>query len=571
MGPAVMMTLRLKLAAAAVAAGLALGVPVAAQDGLAGAYLAGRQALTQNDFIAAAEYLGQALESDPANPVLMESLMLAHLALGDVALALPVAQAMQGIGVESQTRNLVQLAEQLERRAWDQVRADLAAGRDAGPLLDGLVSAWSQLGLGLMSEALSEFDALAEEEGLAPFALYHKALALASVGDLEGAEAIFTGLNGAGLAGTRRGVQAYAEILSQLERPEVAIAVLKQSEGQDAVLDTLRARLEAGEVLPFTIVRDPGDGVAEVFFTVALVLASEGADGVTLVHARMAEYLRPDHIDAMLMTAGLLEQLGQYELATAAYGRIPSESPAFPAAEMGRAESLYRDGRSQAAVQTMEELTRTHGELAAVHGALGDMHRRDEDFAAAIPAYDRAIEMIGEPEARHWVIFYSRGIAHEREGQWPEAEADFRRALDLNPGQPLVLNYLGYSYVEKNENLEEALEMIEQAVAARPDDGYITDSLGWALYRLGRYEEAVVHMERAAELMATDPLINDHLGDVYWAVGRQLEARFQWRRALSFGPEEADEQRVRRKLEVGLDAVLAEEGAPPLRMTANGN
>ncbi|MEO1239893.1 MAG: tetratricopeptide repeat protein, partial [Pseudomonadota bacterium] len=166
----------------------------------------------------------------------------------------------------------------------------------------------------------------------------------------------------------------------------------------------------------------------------------------------------------------------------------------------------------------------------------------------------------------HWVVHFARGITHEREDRWEEAEADFRKALELNPGQPQVLNYLGYSFVEMNTNMEEALELIEQAVEGRPDSGFITDSLGWALYRLGRYDEAVVHMERAVELEPVDPIINDHLGDVYWAVGRHREAEFQWHRALSFEPEEEDAERIRRKLEVGLDVVLEEEGAPALRM-----
>ena len=183
--------------------------------------------------------------------------------------------------------------------------------------------------------------------------------------------------------------------------------------------------------------------------------------------------------------------------------------------------------------------------------------------------------MYGEPGERQWFVFFARGIAHERMDQWPQAEADFRRALELSPDQPQVLNYLGYSLVEKQVKLDEALGMIKRAVDSRPNSGYIVDSLGWVLYRLGRYEEAVEHMERAAELMPVDPVVNDHLGDVYWAVGRELEAQFQWHRALSFvdpdDPDgEADPERIRRKLEVGLDQVLEEEGAPPLRVSENG-
>ena len=217
----------------------------------------------------------------------------------------------------------------------------------------------------------------------------------------------------------------------------------------------------------------------------------------------------------------------------------------------------------------LQQLTRSHGTLPSVHSALGDALRAQDDFKAAIKSYDKAIELTPDSNPQRWVLYYARGIAEERLGNGEASERDFRAALEINPDQPQVLNYLGYSLVEQGRNLDEALNMIERAVAASPDSGYIVDSLGWVLYRLGRYEEAVDQMERAVELVAVDPVLNDHLGDVYWSVGRQREAEFQWRRALSFvDPEdqdsEADPKRMRRKLEVGLDAVLAEEGAEPL-------
>jgi len=202
-----------------------------------------------------------------------------------------------------------------------------------------------------------------------------------------------------------------------------------------------------------------------------------------------------------------------------------------------------------------------------VYSALGDIQRQQENYRAAVKAYDQALDFTEADASTRWFLLYARGISHERLDQWDQAESDFRAASD----QPQVLNYLGYSLVEKQINLDEALDMIERAVAARPDSGYIVDSLGWVLYRLGRYDEAVVHMEQAVELMAVDPVVNDHLGDVFWAVGRFREAEFQWKRALSFvDPEdtnaEADPERIRRKLEIGLDAVLAEEGAAPLQV-----
>jgi Tfp pilus assembly protein PilF len=183
---------------------------------------------------------------------------------------------------------------------------------------------------------------------------------------------------------------------------------------------------------------------------------------------------------------------------------------------------------------------------------LGDALRAQDDDQEAIAAYTVAMDLTAESDTRMWFLHFSRGIAYSQDGDSVAAEADFRAALAINPEQPQVLNYLGYSLVEEQRKLDEALDMIERAVAASPDSGYIVDSLGWVYYRLGRYEEAVVQMERAVELMPTDPILNDHLGDVYWAVGREREARFQWRRALSFAPHpDLDTDLVRRKIEDG--------------------
>jgi Flp pilus assembly protein TadD len=202
---------------------------------------------------------------------------------------------------------------------------------------------------------------------------------------------------------------------------------------------------------------------------------------------------------------------------------------------------------------------------------LGDVLRGQDAFGEAVTSYDKALELTPEGARSRWFVLYARAISHERLDNWELAEADFRAALVLNPEQPQVLNYLGYSMVEKQVNLDEALNMIERAVAARPNSGFIVDSLGWVLFRLGRYSEAVIHMENAVALMPVDPVVNDHLGDVYWSVGRTREAEFQWSRALSFvdpadADGEADPDRIRRKLEIGLNAVLAEEGSDPLKV-----
>jgi Flp pilus assembly protein TadD len=209
--------------------------------------------------------------------------------------------------------------------------------------------------------------------------------------------------------------------------------------------------------------------------------------------------------------------------------------------------------------------------MRGVHDALGNLLRQDGQFDAAIKVYDTAISMIKNPEPKHWYNFYVRAIAYERDGNWAAAMRDFDNALILSPNQFQVLNYLGYSLVERGERLDEALSMIQLAVVAQPKAGYIIDSLGWVQYKLGYYNEAVSQLERAAELMATDPIVNDHLGDSYWAVGRKNEARFQWRRALSFITADTeladiDPVRVQQKLDIGLDAVLVIENQLPLKV-----
>ena len=553
-------------AALSIAALIAFALPLRAQEKQdAGAYLAARVAGSASDYQAAADWFAKALLADPANPALLESAVLAHVAMGDFPKAAELAHLLQKTGSKSQVGQIAMMAEEVKAGDFAAILRDGKAGASVGALPDGLIAAWAELGNGKMTEALAAFDALTKLDGMKAFGLYHKALALASAGDFEGADNILSGRAAGPLQVMRRGVIAHAEILSQLERNKDAADLLDKTfgAGGDPTIDALRKKLAADETLPFDIARNAKEGIAEVFFSIATAMSGEAEPGFTLVHARVTAYLRPDHTDAVLMVAGLLEEQGQSDLATAAYALIAPTDPAFYVAEIGRAEALYSNGKKDAALEVLQGLARSNPSIMGVQMALGDASRRAEKFADAVKAYDAAIALVGKPEARHWPLYYSRGICKERSNDWPGAEVDFRQALSLQPDQPQVLNYLGYSFLDRNENLDEALDMIKRAVTAEPDSGYILDSLAWALYRLGRYDEAVVPMEKASLMEPVDAVVTDHLGDVYWSVGRKLEAAFQWQRAASFEPEEKDAARIKRKLEVGLDVVLAEEGTAP--------
>ncbi|SLN22203.1 lipoprotein NlpI [Roseovarius litorisediminis] len=561
------------LPAFVIATVLSMMAPPAVAGEATGAYLAARQARYDKDFAAAAQYFTRALTQDPSNPAILENAVVAHVALGRVDRAVPIARKIEADGLRSQVASMALIADAAIREAHDDILARLKDGRGMGALGDGLIRAWTYLGKGDMTKALAEFDKVATEPGLHAFAIYHKALALASVGDFEGSDKIFSGKSDGPLQRTRRGIIAWAQILSQLERDTEAVALIDDTFGTDLdpEIAQLRAALSSGERVPFALVHNSQDGIAEVFFSLGQALMSETGEDYVLLYARIAEFLKPDHIDAIIMSAELLEGLERYELATEAYKRVPRDHPSFHAAELGRSDALRRSGKTDAAIEVLERLAETHPDLPMVHVAAGDLYRQLERFGDAVKAYDRALALYAERDTDQWFVHYTRGISHERLDDWKKAEIDFRKALELKPDQPQVLNYLGYTMVEKQVNLDEALNMIERAVKARPDSGYIVDSLGWVLYRLGRYEEAIGHMEHAAELEPVDPVVNDHLGDVLWAVGRYNEARFQWKRALSFVEKgsttsDADPDRIRRKLEVGLDVVLSEEGSEPLKV-----
>jgi Flp pilus assembly protein TadD len=273
---------------------------------------------------------------------------------------------------------------------------------------------------------------------------------------------------------------------------------------------------------------------------------------LAMIYGRLSIYLRPDFDLAQMLVAGILESMERNEDAIATYQSVKPTSPLHWSARLRVAGNLEALERDDEAISLLRVLTKESPARPGPLVSLGDLLRSNKRFEESIDAYDRAVDMLGEIEKRHWTILYSRGISLERSRKWALAEKDFQRALELNPEQPYVLNYLGYSWVDQGINLDRARKMIERAVQLRPNDGYIVDSLGWVLYRLGDFKGAVAKLERAVELRSQDPTINDHLGDAYWRVGRYNEARFQWQRALTLkpGPDQisAIEGKIRRGL-----------------------
>lgn len=543
--------------------------PASAQSDEAGAFLAARLAGSQSDFAGSLPYLERLHLARPDNPATLEALVLGALSSGETALAVRAATSLRALDASNPAAALVLIAQGFVQQDPASVLELTAGNAPVHRLISSLAVAWAHLAAGRMSDAEAAFDAVARIEGMRPFSVYCRALARALVGDVEGAVALIEDpADGVSQALNRRGYVAYALLLGQTERFDDALALIDDvfAGSIDPMLGRLREAFEARRALPFDLIDSPTKGMAEVFSVMASAMEASENLHEAILYAQAAVWLNPDLTDAQLLIGRIFESLSQPEAAAAAYARIPAQDVFGMAASMGRAQVLETLGQRSEAIAILNDLATSNPRSFAALSVLGDFLRRDSQFAAADVAYSRALGILDETgRAPEWQTLYARAIVRSRLNDWPAAEADFRAALAIQPDQPSLLNYLGYSLVERGENLDEALEMIERAVAGEPSSGYILDSLAWALFRLGRYSEALPHMERAVELAPTDAILNDHLGDVYWAVGREREARFQWRRALSFAPaDDLDEARIRRKLEIGLDAVRSEAGEAPL-------
>jgi tetratricopeptide (TPR) repeat protein len=323
------------------------------------------------------------------------------------------------------------------------------------------------------------------------------------------------------------------------------------------------ADLNAGKPLA-PLIRNAKDGAAEVLYGLGGAGTRQGDELAALIYLRLALFLRPDHDLAAVTVANLFEDLKRNDAAIRAYQLVPASSPMYESAQIQAALELDSIGRSDDAMARLKEIVAVNPKDSEAWSALGSLQRSAKKYEDAAASYDKAIELVGTPDRSNWTLFYFRGICFERAKQWPKAEADFKKALELYPDQPLVLNYLGYSWVDQGVNLDEAFKMLRRAVDLRPSDGYIVDSLGWADYKLGHYAEATEELEKAIDLKPADPVVNDHLGDAYWRVDRRIEAHFQWNHARDMGPEPEDLPKILHKIEFGLpDEPSKDESAAP--------
>ncbi len=540
-----------------------------------GSYLAGRFARNQDDWRSAARYMARALASDPAEINLVHQTFLLKLGDGDMDAALALGGMIAGLGVpEGAPADASRLpmitaaflaADHLAKGRLDAAAAmaDRVSEEGVGRFVAPLTRAWVLAAKGRTDDALAALAPLSGATGFAALYDLNAGLLLELGGRTDAAAERYARV--AAEEPPLRVVQIVGSFYERTGRTDRARALyegFRASNPNAALIEPALAALNAGRANPRPVA-NAREGLAEAMFDLGSALHQEGADETALLFGRIALRLDPAMALSRLMLGDVMSARDRHEEALEEYRALENDPVLGWAARLRSAEALTQLKRTEEAAGRLEAMAAERPQSAEALIRLGDLYRAAERWADAVDAYGRAIERVGAPQERHWRLFYARAIALDELDRWPAAEADLEKALELRPDDPFLLNYLGYTWVDKGMNLEKARAMIERAVEQRPRDGYIVDSLGWALYRMGDYAGAVTHLERAVELKPVDPTINDHLGDAYWMVGRKAEARFQWQRALRAADvgdldDEAKEQ-IRVKLERGLPPRQAAE------------
>ena len=533
---------------------VAIPTPFEVGGSPSGNYLAALVAGADRDTAAAATFFRESLRADPRNPELIERTFVASLSNGDVDEGLDLARRLIVRDPSNGLAHLVLGVGQLKDGHWAAARREFLSG-GAGREHDvtaTLLAAWAYAGQGEEKKALSTIDGL-KDGGFGVFRDYHAALIADLANDFPEATKRFKTAYAADKTILRL-VDAYARFESRhgaAGEAERAYTAFEDVLPHHPLIDSALAELKGGKQLS-PLIKTPQEGASEVLYGLGAAGGRQGDELAAMIYLRLSLYLAPKNSLAVVTLADIYGRLKQNEQAIDVYGQVPEASPLRDNADIQTGLTLDVLGRPADAIKFLQGIIAAHPKNTEALTTLGNIQREQKQYGDAIKSYTDALATLPPDDKGAWGLLYFRAISYERNKQWPEAEADFRHALQLYPDQPLVLNYLGYSWVDRGVHLDEAFKMLRQAVALRPEDGYIVDSLGWAHFKLGEYDEAVKELERAIELKPSDPTINDHLGDAYWRIGRKLEAQFQWNHARDMHPEPEDVGRILDKIQHGL-------------------
>ncbi|MDD9901905.1 MAG: tetratricopeptide repeat protein [Alphaproteobacteria bacterium] len=517
----------------------------------AGSYLSARFAQQNQDWHAAQKYLHNVLHHDDANDRLRQKAFLLTLGSGHTDKAEQLAERILTEDPESEIALIFLSAAKMKKGDYAAAEKlvhtlpDAGFGRYTKPLL----SAWSLAGQGRIDNA----KALLQNNGAENDAVYHLHIGLMSEldNDMNAAATHYKHVMEDGL--TLHSAILVGTFFDRYGQPEIS-NMIYDGLGQLYTFNPFVTAVRTRELRPVIEpnVTTAADGAALALFDLATALYERKAYDSAQVYGSIVQMLSPESPNILLMLGDIAALRHQYGKALAHYDAIDPRSPLFWLSKLRTAEIHEANNNLPEAIALLKKL----GKFAPTHinamVSLGDIYRRHESFAQAVEAYDAALTNIDELTEKHWPIIYARGMALERMNKWNMAEKDLLKALELQPENPMILNYIGYTWVDQGVNMERAVGYIRKAVALRPNDGYILDSYGWAHFRMGQFDEAVKWLERAVAQVPDDPTMLDHLGDAYWQVGRYNEAKFKWQRAIEISKDAAFQTLIQRKMIHGI-------------------
>ncbi|GJL86004.1 MAG: hypothetical protein DHS20C02_17790 [Micavibrio sp.] len=527
---------------------------------IAGNYLSARFAQQHHDWGHASTYMEDVLEIDPGDADLIKRAMVLSMGSGDTEKAVRMAKKVLKVEPDSSLALLFLTTDAFTKKDYKGAAEHIGKIPESGlsDFVIPLMKSWADAAQGNQNTAHLQDNSIH---------IYHAILIadyLNQHGQIE--ELLERSLVVDKLSPDD--VERIADIYAHIGKKDTALdlygkILVSVPENKDII--TKMEDLAAGKDMNlFRTIKTPEQGVAEALFDTGQTLFQEYSDDSARVFAHMALYIDPSMTKAKLLLAHISARHERYAQAIEYYKSITPDNKHYMDARRRAATLLEESERIDEALMELQKLVDDHDDLESLI-QIGDIHRHNENFKKALEYYNKSAKTFGKKiPADYWHLHYVRGMSYERLGKWKEAEKDLKAALSYQPEHPFILNYLGYAWADQGTNLDESLKMIRKAADLRPTDGYITDSLGWVLYRKGDYEEAVPHLEKAVELLPYDPVVNDHLGDSYWRVGRKLEAKFQWERAKNYAEESDAElvQTIDTKLATGLTS-------PPVVRAAN--
>ena len=527
-----------------------------------GAYLAGRVAHLRKNFNTAADYYIQALKEDPKNKELLSRIYIILASEGRVDEAAHYAQQSLQKGDKNNITYIIISVNDIKQQQYSKAiktinKLDGAVYKE---FITPLITSWAYVGKNQPDKALKELSVIDKEPSFRALYNFHAGMINDYFDRTDEARKHYEVIvNEESLEMSFRALQVITNFYLRNNEKDKAIALVNKYNDDKLMLDMLNklsANIQASNPAETKkIITSPQIGLSEALFSIAATLR-QGPSGVDLAHIFicLSIYSNPKYDLAKLLLADILENREMYAEANEVYNDIDETSVAYFSAQIKKANNYASMEDYKNAEILLKSLAIESPKNYQILLDLGDVLRMQDKPEEAINYYEEALEKMPENTSQQWVFYYALGISYESNKQWPQAEKSLTKALELSQNNYLVLNYLGYSWLKQGKNIEKAFEMIVDAYNQSPNDGHITDSLGWAFYQLGMYNKAIEYLEKAAELEPANALINNHLGDAYWQGGRKNEARFQWQHALSL-PDDSGEiihQDVEKKIAQGI-------------------